>query len=175
MPLEQIHVISLSVIGYVFVSISLLFLLITILTYLLQRWDTMYVLSCMYVLIVIIFHIWLLMRRSLWNMRNYIHVMLCANLFAAQLLFVVGVAGEDREWDIQSFNWVWNVWFISISILFYVHIGCLFSHCCVAPLHVSGCVHVDVDGGCGPVCGTGQSVCYTYEILHCCLHISQLW
>ena len=30
-------------------------------------------------------------------MRNYIHVMLCANLFAAQLLFVVGVERTENE------------------------------------------------------------------------------
>ena len=37
------------------------------------------------------------MYRSLWNMRNYIHVMLCANLFAAQLVFVVGVERTENE------------------------------------------------------------------------------
>ena len=36
-------------------------------------------------------------HRSLWNMRNYIHVMLCANLFAAQLVFVVGVERTENE------------------------------------------------------------------------------
>ena len=40
---------------------------------------------------------WLLTHRSLWNMRNYIHVMLCANLFAAQLMFVVGVERTENE------------------------------------------------------------------------------
>ena len=30
-------------------------------------------------------------------MRNYIHIMLCANLFAAQLLFVVGVERTENE------------------------------------------------------------------------------
>ena len=35
--------------------------------------------------------------RSLWNMRNYIHCMLCANLIAAQLVFVVGVERTDKK------------------------------------------------------------------------------
>ena len=30
-------------------------------------------------------------------MRNYIHVMLCGNLFAAQLVFVVGVEKTQNE------------------------------------------------------------------------------
>ena len=36
-------------------------------------------------------------HRSLWNMRNYIHVMLCANLFAAQLVFVLGVERTENK------------------------------------------------------------------------------
>ena len=35
--------------------------------------------------------------RSLWNMRNYIHCMLCANLIAAQLVFVVGVERTENK------------------------------------------------------------------------------
>ena len=35
--------------------------------------------------------------RSLWNMRNYIHCMLCANLIAAQLVFIVGVERTENE------------------------------------------------------------------------------
>ena len=34
--------------------------------------------------------------RSLWNMSNYIHVMLCSNLLISQLLFVVGI--EQTEY-----------------------------------------------------------------------------
>ena len=37
--------------------------------------------------------------------------------------------------------------------------GCLFSHCCVAPLPVPGGVHVDANGGCGLVPSASQSVC----------------
>ena len=36
-------------------------------------------------------------HRSLWNMGNYIHVMLCSNLFIAQLLFVVGIE-QTKYW-----------------------------------------------------------------------------
>ena len=35
--------------------------------------------------------------RSLWNMRSYIHVMLCSNLLIAQLLFVVGIE-QTKYW-----------------------------------------------------------------------------
>ena len=38
--------------------------------------------------------------RSLWSMRSYIHTMLCANLFVAQLVFMIGidrVGNEVRE------------------------------------------------------------------------------
>ena len=37
--------------------------------------------------------------------------------------------------------------------------GCLFSHCCVAPLPVPGGVHVDANGGCGFVLSISQIVC----------------
>ena len=41
---------------------------------------------------------WILfVSRSLWNMRNYIHCMLCANLIAAQLVFIVGVERTENE------------------------------------------------------------------------------
>ena len=36
-------------------------------------------------------------NRSLWNIRNYIHVMLCSNLLVAQLLFVVGIE-QTKYW-----------------------------------------------------------------------------
>ena len=29
--------------------------------------------------------------RSLWSMRNYIHIMLCVSLFMAQLVFIIGI------------------------------------------------------------------------------------
>ena len=54
--------------------------------------------------------------------------------------------------------------------------GCLFSHCCVAPLHVAGCVHVDVDGGCCSVPCVGGSVCQAqYHTVHYWFHCSKLW
>ena len=36
-------------------------------------------------------------HRSLWSMRNYIHVMLCSNLLIGQLLFVVGIE-QTKYW-----------------------------------------------------------------------------
>lgn len=35
--------------------------------------------------------------RSLWSMRNYIHIQLCACLFVAQLLFVAGIEPRGSE------------------------------------------------------------------------------
>ena len=35
--------------------------------------------------------------RSLWNMRNYIHCMLCGSMFTAQLLFIVGIDKTENE------------------------------------------------------------------------------
>jgi hypothetical protein len=63
--------IALTIIGQVILPISLICLLLTIFTY-----------ACM---------------KKLWNMRNYIHVMLCINLFIAQLLFVIGVERTENE------------------------------------------------------------------------------
>ena len=100
--------------------------------------------------------------------------MLCANLFVAQLVFVVGVERTENEVCMkQIIVYMYCMClhaFISVSCT-----GCLFSHCCVAPLHVAGCVHVDVDGGCVLVCCTGESVCYSYWKIHCWLHHHKLW
>ena len=38
-----------------------------------------------------------LLNRSLWSMRNYIHINLCISLFVAQLLFVVGVDKTQNQ------------------------------------------------------------------------------
>ena len=35
--------------------------------------------------------------RSLWNMRNYIHCMLCGSMFTAQLVFTVGINRTENE------------------------------------------------------------------------------
>ena len=35
--------------------------------------------------------------RSLWNMRNYIHCMLCGSTFASQLVYIVGGDRIDNE------------------------------------------------------------------------------
>ena len=74
-------VLSLEVIGYVGVSISLVAMCLTITTFTIFKY-------------VIILHF--LKRpsnllRSLHNMRNYIHINLCISLGIAQLIFVAGV------------------------------------------------------------------------------------
>lgn len=80
-------------------------------------------------------------------MRNYIHVMLCCNLFVSQLLFLVGVE--------QTSNLV--------SHVFHYHnhrcllcLVCLLCNSCGASVYVSSDVHVDVDGGRCPICVTGK-------------------
>lgn len=42
-------------------------------------------------------------NRSLWGMRNFIHVNLCASLFVAQLLFVVAVGMTEEPVSIVTF------------------------------------------------------------------------
>ena len=78
--------------------------------------------------------------------------MLCANLIAAQLVFVVGVERTENEVKSLLLSFPHHPCIL-------LHTGCLFSHCCVAPLPVPGGVHVDANGGCGLVCSTGQSIC----------------
>ena len=107
------------------------------------------------------------LHRSLWNMRNYIHVMLCANLFAAQLVFVVGVERTENK-VLRRLQAKWQY-------LIFLTVDCLFSHCCVATLYVAGCVHVDVDGGCVLVYCTCESIHYSYWTIHCLLHHHKLW
>ena len=68
-------------------SISLVFLLATILTFVLQKSVKVYPLSTSI----------LLLDRSLWNMRNYIHCMLCGSMFTALLVFIVGVEKTENE------------------------------------------------------------------------------
>ena len=35
--------------------------------------------------------------RSLWSIRNYIHIMLCVSLFVAQLVFIIGIGKIRNE------------------------------------------------------------------------------
>ncbi|XP_019854597.1 PREDICTED: uncharacterized protein LOC100635907 isoform X1 [Amphimedon queenslandica] len=65
------NLVILTTIGQVFVTISLVCMLLTILCY-----------SCM---------------RKLWSIRNYIHIMLCINLFIAQLTFLFGVQRIENK------------------------------------------------------------------------------
>ena len=48
------------------------------------------------VYIEIIFCIFFICR-SLWNMRNYIHCMLCGSMFTAQLLYTFGINRTENE------------------------------------------------------------------------------
>ena len=94
--------------------------------------------------------------------------MLCGSMFTAQLVFIVGVGRTENEVSIEAA-------LLSLIIHSPAHAGCLFSHCCVAPLPVSGDVHVDADGGCGLVREAGTSVHNQSQTLHCFFHHSKLW
>ena len=77
--------------------------------------------------------------------------MLCGSMFTAQFMYIVGFGRTENE-----------VCRGCPPLTDLLHTaGCLFSHCCVAPLPVPGDVHVDADGGCGLVCETSQSVHHT--------------
>ena len=72
-------------------------------------------------------------------MRNYIHIQLCITLGIAQIIFVAGVEprlGEGGE----------------------VPIGCRSVAVLLHALLVPGLLHVDADGGRGPLCCTGQGL-----------------
>ena len=94
-----------TIIGQVFVSLSLVFLLATIITFVVNKYVniSIKILFCCFqillsgVIVLTIFFFIDSCHRSLWNMRNYIHVMLCANLFATQLVFVVGVERTENK------------------------------------------------------------------------------
>jgi len=48
-------------------------------------------------------------------------------------------------------------------------------YCSATALLLSGDIHVDADGGCGTVCGPGQSIRQEAEVLYCSFHHCQLW
>ena len=51
--------------------------------------------------------------RSLWSMRNYIHIMLCVNLIIAQLIFIIGIDKTENMVCI-------NIDIVDIYIIMYV-------------------------------------------------------
>ena len=61
----------------------------------------LYEVQCVYVSEGCIISV-LTVYRSLWSMRNYIHIMLCGNLFISQLLFVVGI--EQTRYQVRGVN-----------------------------------------------------------------------
>ena len=81
-------------------------------------------------------------HRSLWNMRNYIHVMLCSNLLIAQLLFVVGIE-QTKYWVCGYVNLICDYYCCVLYIVY------MFSNSCSTAVHVSSDIYVDVNGGCG--------------------------
>ena len=70
-------------------SISMVFLLATILTFLLQKSAKVYSIDYFFCIS--------LTYRSLWNMRNYVHCMLCGSMFNAELVFTVGIRRAENE------------------------------------------------------------------------------
>ena len=73
---------SLEIIGYVGVSISLVAMAITVFTFLVLKYDRVICLYCQY---LFSFH------RSMHNIRTYVHINLCISLGIAQLTFMAGV------------------------------------------------------------------------------------
>ena len=64
---------------------------------------------------------------------------------------------------------------LSLSLSLPLPPECLFSHRHSPPLLLPGLLHVDVDGGCGPVRGSCQSLHQEAVTLHCWFHHCQLW
>ena len=52
-----------------------------------------------------IYCLWILIvYRSLWNMRVYVHIMLCGSLFISQLVFIIGVdKTQNKVWLLLTF------------------------------------------------------------------------
>ena len=82
-------VLSLEVIGYVGVSVSLVAMALTVFTFIAFKYVCV---MCMCRLIAPP-----LLSRSLHNMRNYIHINLCISLGIAQLIFVTGVDQSSSD------------------------------------------------------------------------------
>ena len=82
--LTQEVTLSLEIIGYVGVSISLVAMALTIITFAILKYDYHHPSLNIISLLIIQY-------RSLHNMRNYIHINLCISLGIAQLIFVAGV------------------------------------------------------------------------------------
>ena len=76
----------LTTIGVILVPVSLLCMILVVLTYILMR-------SSNVIKKHIKMHafIYIALYRSLWSMRNYIHIMLCVSLLMAQLVFIIGI------------------------------------------------------------------------------------
>ena len=74
---------SLKIVGYVGMSISLVAMALTIITFIILKYVCQHP-SLLQLIKIIIY-------RSLHNMRNYIHINLCISLGIAQLIFVAGV------------------------------------------------------------------------------------
>ena len=85
-------VLSLEVIGYVGVSVSLVAMGLVIFTFTALKYAHLHAVI-LYVNSSFSVHLY----RALHNMRNYIHINLCINLGIAQLIFVAGVAQSASD------------------------------------------------------------------------------
>ena len=134
--MEPIHADILETVGYVLVPVSLLCLALTIIIYISLKYDKLPFLKLLHPP----------PTRSLWSMRNYIHIMLCANLFLAQLLFVTGISRTSNPVRHPHTHTCSCTHFSTASV---------FGHCCGAAVLVPGDLHVDADGRCGLVYSLG--------------------
>ena len=91
-------------------------------------------------------------------MRNYVHIMLCVSLLMAHTVFVGGVDIPKKEM-VRLLRLVFIMYgYVNCSPCF-IYIACLFCNSCSTTVSVSCSLHVDVNGGCGLVCNTSESVC----------------
>ena len=58
--------------------------------------------------------------RSLWNIRNYVHIMLCVSLLMAQAVFVCGVDIPEKDMVKVTEAGSHNVWIFELFPLFYI-------------------------------------------------------
>ena len=58
--------------------------------------------------------------RSLWSMRNYIHIMLCVNLIIAQLVFIIGI--DKTENMVHTYIHTYIHIYIRTYVRKYMHI-----------------------------------------------------
>ena len=55
------------------------------------------------------------LHRSLWSMRNYIHIMLCVSMFSAQVVFMIGIDKVENKVSLLLNSTPFIIQYISVS------------------------------------------------------------